>query len=80
MGSVLFFALLVVGFRLYSGCENIYSVILTFLAFVYAGHGWYRMLASVGEDRLSDLFGIANRLLAASATQSGTIACIPIRV
>jgi len=80
MGSVLFFALLVVGFRLYSGCENIYSVILTFLAFVYAGHGWYRMLASVGEDRLSDLFGIANRLLPASATQNGPIACIPVRV
>ena len=80
MGSVLFFALLVIGFRLYSGCENVYTILLTSLTFLYAGHGWYRLLASVGEDRLSDLFGIANRLLAASATQSGPIACIPIRV
>jgi len=80
MGSVLFFALLVIGFRLYSGCENVYSILLTFLAFMYTGRGWYRMLASVGEDRLSDLFGIANRLLPASATQNGPIACIPVRV
>lgn len=80
IGSVLFFAMLVIGFRMYSGCENGYSIVLTFLVFMYAGQGWYKMLASVGEDRLSDLFGIANRLLSPSATENGPIACIPMRV
>jgi len=79
MGSILLFTLLVIGFRLYSGCENIYSLILTSLVFFYAGHGWYTMLSSVGEDRLSDLFGIASRLLPPSATENGPIACLPVR-
>jgi hypothetical protein len=80
IGSVLVFGLLVILFRRYSGCENMYSIILTFLVFMYAGQGWYKMLASVGEDRLSDLFGIANRLLPSSATENGPIACVPMKV
>jgi hypothetical protein len=80
MGTILVFAVLVIRFRMYSGCENIYSIILTFLAFFSLGYGWYRMLSSVGEDRLSDLFGIANRLLPPSATDNGPIACIPMPV
>lgn len=79
MGSILLFVLLVIGFRLYSGCENIYSILLTSLVFLYAGHGWYMILSLVGEDRLSDLFGIASRLLPSSATENGPIACLPMR-
>lgn len=78
MGAVLLFALLVIGFRMYSGCENGYSIAITFLVFMYAGQGWYKLLASVGEDRLSDLFGIANRLLPPSATENGPIACVAV--
>ena len=79
MGSALLFGLLVIAFRLYSGCENVAAVMFTFLAFVFGGYGWYRLLASVGEDRLSDLFGIANRLLPPTAVENGPIACLPMR-
>jgi hypothetical protein len=53
-------------------------MIVTILLFGYIGRSWYRLLASVGEDRLSDLFGIANRLLPPSAIENKPIACVPI--
>lgn len=79
MASVLLFAMLVIAFRLYSGCENVFAMMLTLALFVFGGYGWYRMLALVGEDRLSDLFGIANRLLPPTAIENGPIACLPVR-
>jgi len=79
MASILFFGLIIIGYRLYSGCENGLGVLITALLFSYLGSVWYRLLASVGEDRLSDLFGIANRLLPPSAIENKPIACIPIR-
>jgi hypothetical protein len=54
------------------------GMILTTVLFIYAGHGWYKLLSKVGEDRLSDVFGIANRLLPPSAIVNGPIACVPI--
>jgi hypothetical protein len=41
------------------------------------GVSWYYALSSVGEDRLSDLFGIANRLLLPKVFRNGPIACLP---
>lgn len=79
LGSILIAGFMLVGFRLYSGCESIYSVLLTFILFSIVGNIWYKVLASVGEDRLSDLFGIANRLLPPNAMEDAPIACIPIR-
>ena len=77
MVSILFFGLLVFGYRFYSGCDSVIGMVLTSLFFGYAGYGWYKLLAMVGEDRLSDLFGIANRLLPPSAIQNKPIACLP---
>lgn len=79
MGSIILFALLALGYRYYSGCETLTGMILTVILFIYAGFGWYKLLASVGEDRLSDIFGIANRLLPPSAITNAPIACIPIK-
>jgi len=76
--SVIIFALIVFSFRFYTGCESIIGMILTTIIFVYGGHGWYKALSSVGQDRLSDLFGIANRLLPPSAISNAPIACVPI--
>jgi len=42
-----------------------------------SGYYWYSMLSGIGQDRLSDLFGIANRLLPPSAITNGPVACIP---
>ena len=78
MISIAVFALIVLGFRYYSGCESTTGIILTSFLFVFFGHGWYQALSKVGQDRLSDLFGIANRLLPPSAINNAPIACVPI--
>jgi hypothetical protein len=79
MISVIVFGLIVFGFRYYTGCESSLGMILTSIVFVFFGHGWYKALSSVGQDRLSDLFGIANRLLPPSAISNGPIACVPVQ-
>jgi hypothetical protein len=76
--SIVVFAVIVLGFRYYTGCESIMGMILTVLIFVFSGNGWYKALSSVGQDRLSDLFGIANRLLPPSAINNAPIACVPV--
>lgn len=78
MASIIFFALVVLAFRYYTGCESIMGMIITTITFVFLGNGWYKALSKVGEDRLSDLFGIANRLLPPSAINNAPIACIPV--
>jgi hypothetical protein len=78
MASILLFGLVIFGYRFYSGCENMFGLLLTAGVFGYVGYNWYKLLASVGQDRLSDLFGIANRLLPPSAIQNKPIACLPI--
>jgi hypothetical protein len=78
MGSIILFGLILFGFRFYSGCESILGMIITAIIFIFLGNGWYKILSKVGEDRLSDLFGIANRLLPPSAINNAPIACVPI--
>jgi hypothetical protein len=78
MISVIVFALIVFGFRFYTGCESTLGMILTTIGFIFMGHGWYKALSRVGQDRLSDLFGIANRLLPPSAINNAPIACVPV--
>jgi hypothetical protein len=78
MISIIIFGLVVLGFRYYSGCESILGMILTTISFIFIGNGWYQLLSSVGQDRLSDIFGIANRLLPPSAINNAPVACVPI--
>jgi len=79
MASIIFFTLVILIFRYYTGCESILGMIITTVGFVYLGNGWYKILSMVGEDRLSDLFGIANRLLPPSAIKNAPIACVPVK-
>lgn len=75
--SIIIFAMVVLGYRLYSGCESKVEIIVSSLIFIPLGFGWYKALSSVGQDRLSDIFGIANRLL--SPTADEPVACIPLK-
>ncbi len=77
--STVIFGAIAIGFRFYSGCENKLSIILTTMVFIWVGYGWFKALSKVGEDRLADVFGIANRLLPPSAISNAPIACVPIR-
>ena len=76
--SIAIFALVVLVFRWNTGCEKFVSFIFTAPLFGVIGYYWYQLLSSVGQGRLSDIFGIANRLLVPSAIKNGPIACVPI--
>jgi hypothetical protein len=71
-------AVIIFGMRYSSGCESLLGLSLTSVLFGYMGYGWYKALSKVGQDRLSDLFGIANRLLPPSAITNAPIACVPV--
>ena len=58
------------------GCETWVTAAMTLLVFGWLGNGWYAALSSIGQDRLSDLFGIANRLLTPGAVSNQPIACV----
>lgn len=64
--------------RYKSDCETIGGIIWTILMYGGFGVGWYSMLSSIGQNRLSDLFGIANRLLSPYAVTNEPVACFPI--
>jgi hypothetical protein len=69
--------MVVLGFRYKTGCENGFGMAITTVAFGFGGYYWYDLLSQIGQDRLADLFGIANRLLAPGAIRNGPVACIP---
>lgn len=61
-----------------TGCESIVGLGLGLLGFGAMGYFWYDALSSIGQDRLSDLFGIANRLLPPGAIANGPVVCLPV--
>jgi len=63
-------------YRWYYTCDGIASILFG-IAFAGLGSLWYIWLANVADDRFSDLFGIANRLLQASALVNMPYACLP---
>jgi hypothetical protein len=77
MASIVLFTMGVMVYRYKTNCETITGMTITSILFIWFGFGWYSLLSGIGEDRLSDLFGIANRLLSPSAVMNGPIVCIP---
>ena len=76
IASIVVFTIIVIGFRLYAECEPPYlGIIAGVIIFGSLGYGWFTMLSSVSDGRLADLFGISNRILPASATPDGPVAC-----
>lgn len=78
IAAIIIFSSIALAYRYKSGCESKAGMIPTSLLFGWAGYGWYKLQSCSGDDRLADLFGIANRLLQPDATNNGPIACVPI--
>jgi hypothetical protein len=64
--------------RIYTGCENWIGLIVGALLYGGAGYFWYEGLHAISQDRLADLFGIANRLLSPGAIANGPVVCLPV--
>jgi hypothetical protein len=77
MTALVVLAILVIVIRLSSSCDGPVSLILGVVGGSALGYGWYVALASVGNQRLSDLFGIANRLMIPMALVDKPYACLP---
>jgi hypothetical protein len=58
-----------------TGCDSIVGGILS-LGSVALGASWYVILSLGNDDRLSDVFGIANRLMTTSALNDAPYACL----
>jgi hypothetical protein len=71
------FIVMVLKYRYDTGCEGILRILGASVIGGLLGVGWYSLLREAGQDRLSDLFGIANRLLPPSALANKPIACLP---
>lgn len=79
VGLIILVVLFLCVVRIYSDCESIGTTVMSIALFGYFGHGWYLAMSSMGEERVSDLFGVANRLLPPSAITNGPIACLPFQ-
>jgi hypothetical protein len=55
------------------------GMIVLFGGFIGLGIAWYTILHNV-SDRLSDVFGIANRILLSNDTQDQSVLCLPVTV
>jgi len=75
--TIVVFILIVLKMRYEGECEGVLRMLGASMVGGLLGVGWYSLLREVGQDRLSDLFGIANRLLPPSALANKPIACLP---
>lgn len=77
--TIVIFALVILSYRYSKTCEStsLWSIVPTFAIFSSLGVAWYNILAATGQDRLSDIFGIANRLLSPDALVNQPMACMP---
>lgn len=78
--SILVITIITVGillYRLVNGLEPLLSGGIGMILFGLAGAGWYSVLSSSMDGRISDVFGIANRILKPTAMLDQPLACLP---
>jgi len=60
-----------------SKCDSFLGAAVALGVYGGLGYGWYKLLSHYGQERLSDLFGVANRLLSPTALTNQPYACLP---
>jgi hypothetical protein len=78
LASIVAVSIFILLSRYRTGCENWLGYIIGVVGYGSAGYFWYLALSAIGQDRLSDLFGVANRLLPPSAISNRPVACLPV--
>jgi hypothetical protein len=78
MIMVLIIAIVFISLRVFvSRCDGMVGTAVAAVLYSLLGYGWYWALHGIGQDRLSDLFGVANRLLSPSALVNQPYMCLP---
>ena len=70
-------ALLFIMLRVKSGCDGYGGTLVAIIVFGLFGWGWFELLSVKNDARLSDIFGIANRLLSPDALLNQPMGCYP---
>ena len=60
-----------------ASCEGGIAITIGVLGGGFGGVGWYYFLQGIADQRISDLFGMANRLLVPHALSNQPYACLP---
>ncbi len=80
MAMILLFGvgMLLYRFFMATGCETPLGIPLALGVFIPIAYFWYELLVSCSGDRLTDLFGVANRIMVEPANASPGAVCLPV--
>ena len=80
MAIILLFGIAMILYRfvLSKGCESPLGMPVALLAFVPLAYYWYQYLVSCSGDRLTDLFGVANRIMVEPSNSGPGAVCLPV--
>ena len=69
-----------VSIRVLSGCDNLFGIVPVIVVVAFGAFGWlwFTALSSKANARLSDLFGIANRLMSPDSMPDPNTICLPL--
>jgi hypothetical protein len=77
-GTILVFSIIILYFRSMTECDDTIEIIVGAILFTLLGGTYYYIIDKYGESRLTDLFGIANRVLKPGELSNGSLACAAI--
>ncbi len=78
MAIILIFGIGMLLYRfLATGCETPLGLPVALVVFIPAAYYWYNVLVSCSGDRLTDLFGVVNRIMAEPANARAGAVCMP---
>jgi hypothetical protein len=80
MAIILLFgiAMLLYRFFLTQGCESPLGMPVALLTFIPLAYYWYQYLVNCSGDRLTDLFGVANRIMVEPSSAGPGAVCLPV--
>ena len=76
--TIFVFFIFILYFRSTMSCESLLQIVLSAIIFLGFGIGYFFLINTYGETRLTDIFGIANRVLMPSELNNGPVACAPV--
>ena len=79
MAIILLFGIGMLLYRFFTTttCETVLGLPTAFAVFVPLSYYWYKLLVSCSGDRLTDLFGVVNRIMVEPSAGAGAV-CLPI--
>lgn len=79
MAIILLFGIGMLLYRFFTTtCETVLGLPVSFAVFIPLAYYWYSLLVSCSGDRLTDLFGVVNRIMVEPKNSGPGAVCLPI--